>query len=106
MSGIMRKLTVMLVKRSTAILALSALAILTLAVCCTSTPLATEQHGCCKGRCVSMSVVVPLVAMIPTLAAPWFALELQPDVSAVSVPSLSGARAHFFAPILTIQLRI
>ena len=95
----------MIVKRLTAIMASLALVILTLSVCCTSAPLAMEQHGCCKGRCVSMSAAVPLAIVMPTITASPV-LGLRPVAVTVALPSLPAANAGLFASILTIQLRI
>ena len=94
-----------LVKRWTAIVAFLALGILTLSVCCTSAPLAMEQHGCCKGRCASMSASAPLAIVMPTITA-GPAVALRPVAVTVALPSLSAANARLFPPILTVQLRI
>jgi hypothetical protein len=96
------------VKRLTAIVASLAGALLTLAVCCTAAPLVVEQHGCCKGRCASISTGDPLLVLTLSLPAIVFAPGSggNAGIAATAIAWLRGIQSRLFKPILTIQLRI
>lgn len=99
--------------RLTAIGAVVALAVLSLSICCSSAPIAAQQHGCCKGRCASVSATIPLVAVAQVRhRLPVLSLTAMPctEASFGTAPSRAfapkTARSGLFAPLTTIQLRI
>ncbi|HEX6641714.1 MAG TPA: hypothetical protein VF215_11410 [Thermoanaerobaculia bacterium] len=97
----------------TAMGAVMVLVLVTLSVCCMAAPLFAQQHGCCKGRCASMSAAVPFVALAEArqrVSIVSLAAVIHPGTSDGTSPlrilEAATGRSRLFAPIDTIQLRI
>lgn len=92
----------------TAIVAMTALVVLSVSLCC-AVAMPAHASGCCKGRCVSVSAAGPLVAIAP---AKFLALTAVPsrnvrvDGESPVLTAVDPTCSKLFRPIATIQLRI